>query len=52
MQNQQKLGLMLAIAAIIALVAGAWMWSQSPDYRVLYTNVSDRDGGAIIIRGR
>jgi len=48
MQNQQKLGLMLAVAAIIALVAGAWMWSQSPDYRVLYTNVSDRDGGAII----
>lgn len=47
-QNPQKLGLMLAIAAIIALVAGAWMWSQSPDYRVLYTNVSDRDGGAII----
>src|SRR5450759_5074685 len=48
MQNQQKFGLMLAIAAIIALLAGAWMWSQSPDYRVLYTNVSDRDGGAII----
>ena len=48
MQNPQKLGLMLAIAAIVALVAGAWMWSQSPDYRVLYTNVSDRDGGAII----
>lgn len=48
MQNPQTLGLMLAIAAIIALVAGAWMWSQSPDYRVLYTNVSDRDGGAII----
>ena len=48
MQNQQKFGMMLAIAAIIALVAGAWMWSQSPDYRVLYTKVSDRDGGAII----
>ncbi|OGT02976.1 MAG: flagellar M-ring protein FliF [Gallionellales bacterium RBG_16_57_15] len=48
MQNQQKLGLMLALAAIIALVAGAWMWSQSADYRVLYANVSDRDGGAII----
>ncbi len=48
MHNQQKLGLMLAIAAVIALLAGAWMWSQSPDYRVLYTNVSDRDGGAII----
>lgn len=48
MHNQQKLGLMLAIAAVIALLAGAWMWSQTPDYRVLYTNVSDRDGGAII----
>lgn len=48
MQNQQKFGLMLAIAAVIALLAGAWMWSQSPDYRVLYSNVSDRDGGAII----
>ena len=48
MQDQQKLSLMLVIAAVIALVAGAWMWSQAPDYRVLYTNVSDRDGGAII----
>ena len=48
MQNQQKFGLMLAIAAIIALLSGAWMWNQAPDYRVLYTNISDRDGGSII----
>ncbi|MDT8364650.1 MAG: flagellar basal-body MS-ring/collar protein FliF [Nitrosomonas sp.] len=45
---QKKLGLMLAAAAIIALLAGAWMWSQTPDYRILYANVSDQDGGAII----
>lgn len=45
---QKKLGLMLAAAAIIALIAGAWMWSQTPDYRILYANVSDQDGGAII----
>lgn len=44
----QKIGLMLALAAAIALVSGAWMWSQTPDYRVLYSNLSDRDGGAII----
>lgn len=45
---QKKVGLMLAAAASIALIAGAWMWSQTPDYRVLYSNVSDQDGGAII----
>jgi len=45
---QKKLGLILAAAAVIALIAGAWMWSQTPDYRVLYANVSDQDGGAII----
>jgi flagellar M-ring protein FliF len=39
---------MLGLAAVIALVFGAWMWSQTPDYRVLYSNLSDRDGGAII----
>ncbi|MBU9192810.1 flagellar basal-body MS-ring/collar protein FliF [Burkholderia gladioli] len=34
----------LAIAAIVALV----LWSRAPDYKVLYSNLSDRDGGAII----
>ena len=46
--NQQILGLMIGLAAIVSLVAAAWMWGQSSDYRVLYTNLSDRDGGAII----
>src|SRR5450759_1136252 len=35
---QQKFGLMVAIAAIVALLAGGWMWGQTPDYRVLYAN--------------
>lgn len=48
MSSQQKMGLMLAVSAIIALFAGGWMWSQTPDYKVLFSNVSDRDGGAII----
>lgn len=46
--NSQKLGMMLGLAAVIALVSGLWMWSQTPDYRVLYSNLSDRDGGTII----
>lgn len=48
LSNQRKLGLMFGIAAIIALLVGSWMWSQAPDYRVLYSNLSDRDGGAVI----
>ena len=35
---------LIAIAVITALV----LWSRAPDYRVLYSNLSDRDGGAII----
>ncbi len=48
LNGQQKMGFMVAIAATIAVLAGFWMWGQTPDYRVLYTNLSDRDGGAII----
>ena len=48
LSSQQKMGLMLAVSAIIALLAGGWMWTQTPDYKVLFSNVSDRDGGAII----
>lgn len=46
--NGRKLFLMLGIAAAIAIMAGIWMWSQKPDYRVLFSNFSDRDGGAIV----
>jgi flagellar M-ring protein FliF len=42
------LSLMLVIAAGLALVIGGWMWSTTPDYRMLYANLSDRDGGAVI----
>lgn len=45
---QQKMGLMVAVAATIAVLVGLWIWGQTPDYRVLYSNLSDRDGGAII----
>lgn len=43
-----RMGLLLGIAATVALVMGGWLWSRTPEYRVLYANVSDRDGGAIV----
>jgi flagellar M-ring protein FliF len=46
--GRQAVALMLAAATAVALAVGAWMWSQAPDYRVLFSNVNDRDGGAII----
>jgi flagellar M-ring protein FliF len=49
---QSPLGSSLAVGAGIALVLGimaaVWMWGQKPDYRVLLSNYSDRDGGSII----
>jgi flagellar M-ring protein FliF len=35
------------IAIVLAIMAAVWMWSQQPEYKVLFSNYSDRDGGAI-----
>jgi flagellar M-ring protein FliF len=40
--------LALGVAAVIAVMAGVWMWGQQPEYRVLFSNFNDRDGGAIV----
>lgn len=44
----RNLILSVGAALTIAIMAGVWMWSQSPDYRVLFSNFNDRDGGAIV----
>lgn len=48
MRAQPKLPMILAGAALVAAAAAFTLWNRGPDYKVLYTNVSDRDGGAII----
>ena len=40
--------LMLGVAAVVGVMSGVWLWTQQPDYRVLFSNFSDRDGGAIV----
>ncbi|MBC7779330.1 MAG: flagellar M-ring protein FliF [Proteobacteria bacterium] len=46
--NVQKVVLLVGVAAAIAITVAFIGWARSPDYRVLFSNVSDRDGGAII----
>ncbi|MGA8783894.1 MAG: flagellar basal-body MS-ring/collar protein FliF [Polaromonas sp.] len=43
-----RLPLIIGASAAVAVIAAMWMWSRTPDYGVLYSNLSDRDGGAII----
>jgi len=45
---QQKILLAVAVAAIIAVLAGFWLWNRQPSYKVLFANFSEKDGGAII----
>ena len=47
-QLGNKLMLVAGIAAVIAVMVVFWLWSQQPDYRVLFANYSDKDGGAIV----
>jgi len=44
----QKLGALAAVAALVAVAVVAVMWARVPEYRVLYSNLSDRDGGEVI----
>lgn len=43
-----KIPLLIAASAAIAIVVALLLWAKSPDYRVLYSNINDRDGGAIV----
>ena len=43
-----RIPLIIAAAAAIAVVLALVLWAKAPDYRVLYNNLSDEDGGAIV----
>jgi len=45
----QKLGTMLVLALSVALLVGTWLWSRSIDYSILFSNISEKDGGDIIV---
>ena len=45
---QQKIAFAVAIAAIIAVVVGTALWSKQPEWKVLFSNLNEKDGGNIV----
>ena len=45
---KSKFALGLGLAALVGVVLAMTLWSRDGDYKVLYANLSDKDGGAII----
>lgn len=45
---KQKMAGAVALAMAAALIIGVWMWSQQPQYSVLFSNIEEKDGGSII----
>ncbi|MGK3144309.1 flagellar basal-body MS-ring/collar protein FliF [Pantoea sp. C2G6] len=43
-----RIPLIVAAAAVIAIVIAMVLWAKQPSYSVLYNNLSDEDGGAIV----
>lgn len=48
MRQNPLIPLLIATAAVLAIVAALLLWARSPDYRTIYTNLSEADGGRII----
>lgn len=48
LSGRQKMAGAGAIALTIALLVGVWLWSQKPQYSVLFSGLDDKDGGAIV----
>ena len=48
LDSQQKLIFMVATAALIAIVVGTILWSRQPDWKILFSNLNEKDGGSIV----
>ncbi|MEO8079238.1 MAG: flagellar basal-body MS-ring/collar protein FliF, partial [Caldimonas sp.] len=48
MPLRSKLAALVGSAGLVAVVAALIVWSSQGDYKVLYANLSDKDGGAVI----
>ena len=46
--QRNKIALLATIPVVIALIATMILWNRAPDYKVLFSGVSDADGGNIV----
>jgi flagellar M-ring protein FliF len=46
--GRNKLLAAIAAAAFVAVVIGGLMWAKQPEFRPLFTQLSEKDGGAVI----
>ena len=44
----RQIGLMIGLAASVALGVAVVLWSQSPNYSMLYGHLSDRDSAQVV----
>ncbi|MCE8002362.1 flagellar basal-body MS-ring/collar protein FliF [Billgrantia ethanolica] len=48
LRGNPLIALLIGGAAMIAIVVALLMWARAPEYRVLYSNLTEADGGRII----
>jgi flagellar M-ring protein FliF len=44
----QKMAAMMVLAFGIAVIVGAWLWTKEPPYSVLFSALTEKDGGQIV----
>ena len=47
-RSSPRIIFLIIAAAAISIVIILFFWAQAPDYRVLYSNIGDQDGGAVV----
>lgn len=48
LRGSPKLLLVICGAAALSVIIALMFWTKEPDYRVLFSNISDEEGGAIV----
>ena len=48
LRSSPKIIFLISASAAISVIIALIFWAKSPDYRVLYSNISEQDGGAIV----
>ncbi|VCU69933.1 Flagellar M-ring protein [Pigmentiphaga humi] len=48
LNTRHRLGLLVGIPVLVAVIVAVLLWNRAPDYRVLFSGLSDQDGGTIV----